>query len=394
MKKNFPIATLISARQELEASQRTLKSDKAAWTAVRKTLNDATRKVLDEQVNLLFARDICAYFWSAQKPDLDQVMMSLRQLYQQGASARSLNNYELGEFNLAMVVKSMMDIEDRQVLALTLELVQLTIIADADVYSQKAYMGNGGSVCLELACVGLGWGLREGDTCATTQEQYMACYQVFLWLIEKPEVMAAKYHNLDPFALFFGLHATGYGNYEVVAPIHDKVTCTMISLGFLPFSTSYPESEWSDMGSVSSFLGRTKDEKWINLLFPNEHPLLMRYLQAWEKAMIPAPLNILLNNFSASNTGRKIFKASFSPGPHWLIAGMIRHIPGMLFSLVTRNEKQLLAPFLKNYKRQLSILQNEKGQSLLQYAQHTRGVKADTIQLLREANIPFPAYGQ
>lgn len=93
-----------------------------------------------------------------------------------------------------------MNIDNPQVLALRLELVQLTIIADADVCS-----------LLDLVCVGLGWGLREGDTCATTLEQYMACYQVFLWLIEKPEAIAAKYRNLDPFALFFGLHATGYG---------------------------------------------------------------------------------------------------------------------------------------------------------------------------------------
>lgn len=390
MKKNFPIATLINAKQELEAVQRTLERDKAAWAAVRNTLDDATRKALDEQVNLLFAGDICTWFWSAQKPDLHQVLASLRELYHQGASARSLNNYELGEFNLAMVVKSMMNIEDPQVLALTLELVRLTIIADADVYSQKAYMGNGGSVCLDLVCAALGWGLREGDTSATTPEQYMACYQVFLWLIEKPEAIAVKYHHLDPFALFFGLHAARYGNYETVAPIHDKVTGIMIGLGFLPFSTSYPESEWSDMGSISSFLGKMKDDKWINLLFPNEHPLLTRYLQAWEKAMMPVPLSMLLNNFSASNTGRKIFKAYFSSGPHWLIAGMVRHIPGMLFGLVKRNEKHLLAPFLKHYKRQLSVLQDEKGQSLLQYALQTRGVKADTIQLLREANIIFP----
>ncbi|WP_186452446.1 hypothetical protein [Chitinophaga polysaccharea] len=43
---------------------------------------------------------------------------------------------------------------------------------------------------------------------------------------------------------------------------------------------------------------------------------------------------------------------------------------------------------------QLGVLQDEKGPSLLQYALQTRGVKADTIQLLREANIPFPVYGQ
>jgi len=385
MTNTISISTLIQAKQELERERKNLEKEKAAWAAVRITLDTATKADLDSKVVHIFENEIVRYFAYKDKPDLRLLLERLQQLYQQGASASTLDKPELDGYNLAKLVQDIPAVKNLDDLPFVLEIIRLTIIADADIYHQLAYVGNGGSHSLELIIVFLAWGLM--DSAINTQAHYLACYKIFFWLIEGPEATATKYTHFDPYGLFIYLHTSGYGNYAAVAPLHDKVNMAMVSLGFIPYNDWSRERWWWDIASFASGLGQEK-AKWINLFFPYEHELLQPFLQSWKKYLDPASLKIMINNFSGTPSGRKTFKTYFSQGPHWLTAMMIQDIPDIIFDLVRRNEIYLLAPFLKTHKRKLSALRNDKGLSIMQYATATRGVKEKTIQIIREANLP------
>ncbi len=383
----FSISTLIQAKQELERERKNLDKEKAAWAAIRNTLDTKIAATLDQQVVHIFEASLSRYFQYKEKPDIRVILGELQQLYQQGASAGTLDQGELDGYNLADLIQDIPAVKDLADLPIVLEIIRLSIIANADIYHQKAYVGNGGSTSLELICVFLSWGLSDGSSSVNTQEHYQACYKIFFWLIESPEVVAAKYTNFDPYVLFTCLHGNGYGNYAAVAPFHDKVSMAMVSLGFIPYNDWSRERWWWDVGTLAWDLGQQK-AAWLPLFFPYEHELLKPFLQSWKKYLNPDAMKAMINNFSGTTSGRKTFKTYFSQGPHWLTAMMIQDIPDIIFDLVRRNEVYLLTPFFKTHKRKLGSLRNEKGQSILEYAAATRSVTEKTLQMIREAHLP------
>ncbi|RAJ81905.1 hypothetical protein CLV59_104130 [Chitinophaga dinghuensis] len=382
----FSISTLIQAKQELEREQKNLEKEKAAWASIRKTLDAKTAAILDQQVVHIFEESLFKYFQSVEKPDIRAILGQLQQLYLQGASASTLDQPELEGYNLADLIQDIPAVKDIADLPFVVEIIRLSIIADAAIYHQKAYVGNGGCTALELILVFLSWGLSDSSNGVNTQEHYQACYKIFYWLIETPTAVAEKYSQFDPYVLFTCLYGNGYGDYTAVAPFHDKVSMAMASLGFIPYNEWSRERWWWDIGTLAWDLGQQK-APWLPLFFPYEHELLQPFLHSWKKYLTPDALKAMINNFSGTTTGRKTFKTYFSQGPHWLTAIIIQDIPDIIFELVRRNEVYLLAPFLKTHKRKLGSLRNENGQSLLEYATATRNVKEKTIQLIREARL-------
>lgn len=112
--------------------------------------------------------------------------------------------------------------------------------------------------------------------------------------------------------------------------------------------------------------------------------LLQHYLHAMQTHLSKEMIPHLVNSFTSSNKGRKHFKAFFSLRPHWLLRTIISTSPETIFRLVARNEKELLAPFLKHFKPAMAALRDAKGHTLLHQAMQGKGRVSNTLRLLSD----------
>src|SRR5687768_13173221 len=98
----FPMETFLQVKQEMFDANLVLHREKAAWARVRNSLEKATRHSLDEQFKVEFEK-LGTYFLNSSAPELEQIHHTLQELVEEGASAGSLGNHELGSYNLAML---------------------------------------------------------------------------------------------------------------------------------------------------------------------------------------------------------------------------------------------------------------------------------------------------
>ena len=368
MELNFPMESFLQVKQELQSDRNDLDREKAAWLQVRSALDETRANLLDEQFKAAF-EEMGRLFLGAEPVTLQPMLQTLQQLVQQGASASLLGNHELGTYNLAMFIKYIPEITDKTSLDMAVDMIWLTIIAGADLKAQKAYVGNGGALCVELVCEYLGRGIGEAMQ-VHSMEQYECCYKIFPWLVGN--------ETLNAFNLFIACLRDS----PEVADLQEKIMLTMMCLGFSPFTTDGIYQSASLFSRIAAI-----KVKWVTILFPFEDDRVKLYLSALQLNMTAEVVTNLINGFTSSNKTRKLFKAFFSMKPHWLLQYIIGSAPETIFSLVKRNEQDLLVPFLKNYKPAMIALKDANGNTLLHQAVLCRGLVENTIQLLRNARL-------
>jgi len=374
----FPIQKYLQVIAELNAAKKELAKEKATWTRVRNTLSDAQINELDTQFADVF-EILGSYSYNKTREELQAVYAKLAPLVQQGASAHLLGNYELGSHNLAMLIEELNDYALEN-LDLVLAIIRLTIVADANLATQKAYIGNGGAISLEWVCAHIARG--TGDYSWLKSTHYEASYTIFCWIFDKD----AKAER-PPGIIFYNPFEDYLLNLRPspdVVEWQERVILAMMSQGLQPIPPDPKES------ILFKRLATTPPE-WLTLLFPYEDAQLKHYLLSLQSALTMQALISLMNAFTINTRNRKHFKAYFSIRPHWLLRYIISSMPDVVFQLVKRNEKELLAPFLKHFRSSLQALRDENGNTLLHHAISGSGVAVNTVQLLRDAGFSLDA---
>lgn len=369
---NFPLESYLQVKQELLTAQRDLEKEKAAWQAVRNSLNEKQAKELDEQFKTIFEKLDSIY--STPHIELQDLLQALQGLVHKGASARILSNHELGNYNLGKLVKEIHYITEKARLEIATEFIRITIVADADLSAQKAYAGNGGIASLEWLCLALAGGIGE-YTELRHPDQYPYCYKIFPW------VANTKITLEHPFSLFIA----GLRVCPEVADWQQKMILALMVFGFSP---CMPDDLYQSM--IFSRLA-TINITWLTTLFPYEEEQLKHYIGVLKPNVTQAAIKKFVNAFTSNNKTRKHFRAFFSRGAHWLLQHILTTAPEVIFALVKGNEQDMLVPFLKNCKPAILELRDEKGNTLLHQAVLSRGLAENTIQLLRNARLPAGA---
>ncbi|AEV98159.1 hypothetical protein A4D02_33755 [Niastella koreensis] len=371
----FPIKKYEETKQEMIVARRAIEKEKAQWLTKRNALKQERATELDKQFKRAFER-LDSYAARMNLTESQELLKTIRQLVEQGASASLLDDSELGPFNLADLIKGIPDLTDSPALELTKEIVRLTIIAGANLNTQKAYIGNGGAISLEWIVLYLAAGVETGIW-LKNQEQYDTCYTLFSWIIDSFPRIPEEY-SFHPFSIYLNclIYLTAH------AEIQEKLILAMISYGFSPI---YRDDYYQNVSFFSRLA--TIQINWLFLLFPYEEEATKQYINALRPNITKEVATKLINAFTSNNKTRKHFKTFFSRRAHWLLRHIVESAPEVIFDLVKRNELDMLTPFLKNFKPALQALRNEKGNTLLHQAVLSRGLVENTIQLLRNSGL-------
>lgn len=367
---SFPLDHFIQVKRELASDFKDIRKAKSHWSAIRHTLAADKQVWLDEQFKSSFES-----ITISSSEHLENTLASLRSLVERGASARLLGNDELGPYNLAMLIKDIQAISKKESLGPAREIVRLTIVAEADLRSQKAYVGNGGATAMEWSSAYLAGGMGG----LQNTDQYECCYTILSWIIEDESVRNAEHR-------IFATFLANLRNPPEALPWQEKSILKMICLGYSPLGSGDIYQSSSLFSNIAAI-----NVTWLTILFPYRNEHLEEYLATLEPHVTGEMAQDLINAFTSNNKARKHFRAFFSLRPHWLLKFIIESAPGIVFSLVKRNEQDLLAPFLKNFRAAMINIKDEKGNTLLHQAVLCKSPAQNTIRLLLEANLSLQA---
>jgi len=367
MEFDFPIPLFLTLKRELDTIRNDIEKEKAIWRTIRDTLSEAEKEQLDGD----FFDTFDSMYLSA--TDMSQAEQSLTQLVRKGASAKLMTNHELDAHNVGMLAQDIPTYKSDQ-LQSTVRIVRTAVIAGATVDQQKAYVLNGGMNALNYVCSYLGMGTAGrtyfmGEIANHTQEQIRCCYDIFPLLITKT--------GFDyPYHMF--ISSLKYA--PEVNELQENTILRIIALGWTPFSV---DIEHLNPGIFNSIF--TVNPKWLALVFPYEHEQLKYYIDTVKREANAANVKIVVNGVTSDNKARKVFRNFFSQKPHWFLKLIITNMPEIVFNLVQRNERDVLIPFLKHFKRDIASLRDEKNRTLLEFAINSKRVVENTVQLIRQA---------
>ncbi|SFO99081.1 hypothetical protein SAMN05428949_7088 [Chitinophaga sp. YR627] len=367
MEFDFPIPQFLTLRKELDTIRHDIEKEKAIWKTIRDTLSEADIEQLDGDFFDVFDS------MYLDTNNMSQAAQSLTELVRKGASANLMTNHELDAHNVAMLVQDIPTYKSEQ-LKSTILIVRAAVIAGATVDLQKAYVLNGGMNALNYVGHYLGRGTAAqtyfmGEISYHTPEQIQCCYDIFPLLITGP--------GFDyPYHMF--ISSLKYAP-EVTA-LQENTILRIIALGWTPFSV---DIEHLNPGIFNTIF--TINPKWLALLFPYEHEQLKYYIDAVKRKASSAAVKILVNGVTSDNKARKVFRNFFSQKPHWFLKLIITGMPEIVFNLVQRNERDVLIPFLKHFKREIASLRDENNCTLLEFAINSKRVVENTVQLIQQA---------
>jgi len=364
----FPMETFLQVQQEMLEEERQLKKDKAAWALIRNAVPEAEHFELDEQFRTIF-QSIGKILMGDGPKDLEPVKRSLKALIDRGASAATLDPYELGPYNIAMLINDIASVTDLTGLDNVAEIIRMSVVAGVNLATNKTYVGNGGAVSIDWLCHYLGIGLTV-DWKLKYRQQYECCYKIFPWIVSTP---VERSNPLNEFLISLKVS-------DEVTDLQEKVLLALMGFGFSP----YLKGEQWQYDRFFTHLWEL-GERWNSLLYPYEEEVLKPYINAFVPNITSDIARKIINSFTGNNKSRKFFRNYFSQQTHWLLQCIMENYPELIFDLVKRNEQEMLIPFLKNYKQAILTLRDEKGNTLLHQAAMSRGLIENTIQLLRNA---------
>ncbi|MBL0742969.1 ankyrin repeat domain-containing protein [Chryseolinea lacunae] len=372
---SFPLGAYLQLKDNIASIREQLDEETASWQRVRNMVAERKRFSLDEQFKAAF-ETLAQLDLHASAIDLRKILQSLRELVHDGASAERLGNDELGTYNLAMFIQNIPALKGKDSLDTATEIVRLSLVANADLVRQKAYAGNGGANTLEWLCMYLGAGVTSTSYLRDI-DQYKCCHTLFAWVLEKNHTEDSG-ANVNPFTLYITCVRDSPGLKE----LQERAILRMICLGLSPFSDNGVYQSVSFFNRLAAI-----DVRWLTLLFPYESEHVSHYVRVVTKHTTPAVVKDLLNCYTSNTKYRKHFRAFFSLRPHWLLHYIVDTTPELIFNLVKRNESDLITPFLKNFKTQMTRLRDQNGNTLLHHAVLSRARVEHTVELLLNAKL-------
>ncbi|RAJ77393.1 hypothetical protein CLV59_107160 [Chitinophaga dinghuensis] len=376
MKHQIP-STFERIKNTLGQEQQSLREQKNAWLLKRNSLTPTVQLQLDATFKATFEL-LNEQFLAPTSMELAPILHQLEGLIREGASAHRLGQDELGSFNLAMFIKYLNVVQGDECLSLAASVIQSSVVAGAHLYRQRAYIGNGGDTCIEWVLLYLGQGIDEHSLGLKSLPTYQLCYRILPWLMGTDPEAGKGIREIFYFEHFLQFLQES----PQVASLQEQVIQRMICHGYALFESrtlNTPAFYFNKLAGMQLH--------WLTMLFPSDEPAVSVYLEKLRRRLNAAMLKDLLNAFTSNNKARKHFKSFFSSKPHWLLSAIITVAPEEVFRLVQRNEQDMLAPFLKYSKRELALLRNGKGQTMLEFACATRGVVENTIQLLQQIRV-------
>lgn len=367
MEFDFPIQQFLTLKKELDTIHHDIEKEKAIWKTIRDTLSDDEMEQLDGD----FFDTFDSMYITADH--MSQAEQSLTQLVKKGASAKLMTNHELDAHNVAMLTQDIPVYNSEQLKA-AVRIVRTAVIAGATVDQQKAYVVNGGMNALNYVCYYLGMGTagrtyNAGEIAYHTPEQIKCCYDIFPLLVSGP--------GFDyPYHMF--IDSLKYA--PEVTTLQENMILRIMVLGWTPFSV---DIEHLNPGLFNALF--TVNPKWLALIFPYEQEQLKHYIDAVKREASAAAVKIAINGITSDNKARKVFRNFFSQKPHWFLKLIITKMPEIVFNLVQRNERDVLIPFLKHFKRDIASLRDENNRTLLEFAINSKRVVENTVQLIRQA---------
>src|SRR5690349_7490136 len=105
----FPIEKYEETKQEMIFARRAIEKEKAKWLTKRNELTQERATELDKQFRIAFER-LDSFAARMNLAESQELLKTIRQLVEQGASASLLDDHELGSFNLAHLIKRIPDL--------------------------------------------------------------------------------------------------------------------------------------------------------------------------------------------------------------------------------------------------------------------------------------------
>lgn len=258
-------------------------------------------------------------------------------LLKKGATATLLEHDEWGYYNLPMLINDMGIMLDKDEMDTAAALVRLAIQSGTDLDNQKAYFWNRGTPAIYIVCYYLAKGLTELNT-----DQYRVFYELF------PLVAAHTTH--DAFEVFLSYLERS----PEVLGMQDQLIVQMMEMG------------WKLTGDPGRFF-------FIGLL---KKDIIFRLDYS---SLDAGGMQQLLNTFTSDKQARKLFRIRASKG---LMQSIMDIVPDVVYQLIKRNEQDMLIPFLKHFKKEITAQPVQ-----LRAAVSSRKVVENTILLLKQAGL-------
>lgn len=373
----FPIEEYREIGKKLAQEKLSIEKEKEKWQKTRIQLSPEIQELLDQEFKQTFEKLQEFFYHIGPFEDAELIFEELHRLTAQGASAATLDHYELGGFNVAGVVKELPGLASEKELNLAIRIVRLSLIADADVAKQKAYVGNGGAPSLYWLCEFLASNIGPQWPGLKNELQYEACFRIFrIILAASPEAAKKEDYNGD-FRVMLRIHPG-------LQAIQKEVYLRLIHTCLVKQDPNYHHNLFSGFTNLI----KTNSMEWLPMVFPYRDKELEAYIDLLCGTL--KELNDagkILNGFKATKEGRKFFNQYFSVQQHWLLSHIIEFHPEAVFGLVRGHEQEMLEPFLKNYKTEIQELRDKRGNTLLHAAALSGNSPGKIISRLIQAGL-------
>jgi hypothetical protein len=356
----FPFDFYTQVGQKIQLQKKSTAIQKDKWQAARAPLKEKEQTRLDTEFKKTFEQFQNFFYEIPSDINPKAVLNDLQKLVAQGASARLLDNYELGNFNVAGAVKDMIELLEEKDLLLAEEIIRTAVLAEPDLIKQKAYAGNGGSPALYWLCEYLAKEMGTGAFEVKDTFQYRIFFRIFCFIyVSAPEALAA-----DNYWMVFQQHLQPSESKEIVS-LQQEVFLWLIHSRPPAF-----EELWFYRPPFYCVPALIKNNQldWIPLFYPFSDPRIQSYLDFLQTCFHPEDNGRWLNGFKVTKQGRKFFQDYFSKEPHWLLSYTLQHCPESIGKLVQGQEMEMLEPFFKNYKTEILSVRDKKGNTLLHLA--------------------------
>lgn len=371
---SFPFSEFIQTGLDIQRQKKKATLLKEKWLESRDLLSLQQQKELDLEFKSTF-ETLRTFFYSAsQSNNPEEVLDYLDELIDKGASAGLLDPYELGDFNLADAVKSLIDITKKEDLLLAEKIITTVLLASPDLVNQLAYAGNGGAPTLYWLCEYLSKGIGEGVFEIKTEVQYGVFFRIFCTVTTfQPETQEPKNYWL--------IYQQSLKPDPIIGSMQMEVLLRLIHFGYeKPNLLNYPFECFICIPQLI----KTENFDWIPVFFPYSDQRISQYYQFLENCYSIADVGKILNGFKTTKAGRKFFLEYFGNKPHSLLSAIINRSPECISKLVQGNESELIQPFLKHYKKELCSIKDTKGNNLVHSAFLSGNPSEKTIARLVE----------
>ena len=355
---SFPFSEFNQSGLDIQRQKKKATLLKEKWLERRNLLSLQQQKELDLEFKSTF-ETLRTFFHSAsQSNNPEEVLEHINELIDKGASAGQLDNYELGDFNFADAVKSLIGLVKKEDLILAEKIITTTLLAYPDLVNQRAYAGNGGAPTIYWLCEYLSKGLGEAAFEIKTDVQYGVFFRIFCSVTtSQPEAQDSENYWL--------VYQQSLRPSSTIRSMQMEVLLRLIHFGYEKQNPlNYPLECFSCIPNLI----KTENFYWIPVFFPYPDPRISQYILFLENCYSIADIGKILNGFKTTKAGRKFFLEYFGNKTHSLLSSIIKASPECISKLVQGNESELLQPFLKNYKKELSSIKDKKGNNLLHSA--------------------------